>query len=71
MRLRTDFKERRQEEAGERLAISGAMTPIQRLHALDERLGVNVGAKRERARLLLLISKVTAIEPKKKDKKAK
>lgn len=74
MRLRPDFKQMRQEEAVERFELSQALTPQQRLNAIDERLGVSVGATKERARLQEQAKFYTqpTTEPKaKKVKKAK
>ena len=44
-------KEERVASALERQAATATQTPKQRLDALDERLGVGVGAVRERAKL--------------------
>jgi hypothetical protein len=71
MRLRADFQQQRQEEAIERQELSGAMTPEQRLKALDERLGVGVGAVRERARLQAKLGPKAEPKAPKKVKKAK
>lgn len=51
MQLRPDGKEARKTEAIERKKMSDTLTPGQRLEALDAKLGVGVGAKKERARL--------------------
>lgn len=47
-------KEKR-EEAERRNGATCKLTPAQRLARLDERLGVNTGATRERARLIKLM----------------
>lgn len=48
--------EARQRKADERQKIRDARTPKEQLKALDERLGVGQGAKKERVRLQALIS---------------
>jgi hypothetical protein len=45
----------RKERAKQREAISSTQTPVERLAVLDQRLGIEVGAKKERARLSKLI----------------
>lgn len=46
----------RQERAKERQAYRATLSPAQQLATLDLRLGKDVGAQRERARLLALIA---------------
>ena len=48
-------REERKENADARQQLRDELTPAQQLARLDERLGVDVGAKRERARLQKLI----------------
>ncbi len=55
----------RRTRATERQTLANGRTPEQQLAELDLRLGVGVGAKKERARLATLIAK-----PKTKSKKA-
>jgi hypothetical protein len=50
-------KETRQKEAKERQIDYKSMTPAQKIIALDVRLGVNVGAKKQRAKLLNNVAK--------------
>lgn len=47
----------KREQAAERQAFVQTQTPAQRIAALDKRLGVGVGAKRERAKLAKLLQK--------------
>lgn len=44
-------KQRRQEEGEERNAEWRTLTPAQKLSSLDKRLGIDVGAKRQRNKL--------------------
>ena len=44
-------KERRQKRAKEQQEFRDSLTPVQQIERLDKRLGVNKGAKKERARL--------------------
>ena len=46
-------REKKQEEAKERVRLAGEYSPQEQLRRLDERLGVGIGAKKEHARLLL------------------
>ena len=71
MRLRSDFKQQRQEEALERLELTQAESPEVRLKALDERLGVGIGAVKERARLQAKLGPKAEPKAPKKVKKAK
>ena len=50
-------KEQRRKNAEELKAKSDVLTPLQKLQKLDAKLGVGVGAKRERKRLQTLIDK--------------
>ena len=49
---RAQRKERRQEEAEERQSAGDGLNTAQQLQKLDERLGMGVGAKKQRARLM-------------------
>ena len=49
---RAQRKERRQEEAEERQSAWDGLNTAQQLQKLDERLGMGVGAKKQRARLM-------------------
>jgi len=62
---RSTSREIRREEAEERQAVRDARTSQQQLNALDDRLGTDIGAIRERTRLLLDIAGM----PQKKRKK--
>lgn len=44
-------KQRRIDSALERQALRDTLTPRQQLERLDQKLGVNTGARKERARL--------------------
>lgn len=46
-----EYREKRQDEAKGRNEARATLTPEQQIEALDNRLGVGVGAERERARL--------------------
>jgi hypothetical protein len=52
-RMRQERDELKQKAAQERQEYSASLTPQMRLSALDRRLGVGVGAVKERAKLLL------------------
>jgi len=52
MKLRRDRRDIRRKGAKTRQAEYNAMTPQEKIKALDERLGNGIGAKKERARLL-------------------
>lgn len=52
---RPDLKEAKRREATERLEYWSKLGPKQQLEALDRHLGVNVGARKQRARLQRLI----------------
>lgn len=54
---RTDLKEMRKREGEERQEAWSKLTPQQQLEALDKRLGKDVGATKQRARLALAIEK--------------
>jgi hypothetical protein len=47
---------RRRDRAAERLEVTGTLTPKERLERLDQRLGVGKGAKKERAKILSLMT---------------
>ena len=50
----------RREEGEERQAYRDTLSPFQQIVALDNRLGIGEGAKRERKRLLSLMSEPRA-----------
>lgn len=52
----------RKQGAEERAQISSAQTPQERLAVLDQRLGVGVGAVRERARLAQVMARPTVFD---------
>jgi hypothetical protein len=56
-RTRKQIKEIKREEINERLAAWRDLTPEQQLAALDRRLGKDVGAKKQRARIKAAIAK--------------
>lgn len=51
MKLRTDRQEKRRKEAAQRQSRRGHRTKTQQLAVLDAKLGKNIGAQKERARL--------------------
>lgn len=51
MRLRSDRRQERIKEADERNQAWRALSPEKQLQSLDERLGVGIGAKRQRTKL--------------------
>ena len=51
VRLRNDRRSERREEAKERQAFWSGLSVSERVKALDLRLGVGVGAKRQRKKL--------------------
>lgn len=53
---RSTSREIRREEAEERQTVRDARTSQQQLNSLDDRLGTDIGAIRERTRLLLDIA---------------
>lgn len=59
--------EKRAKEATERQEAFGKLSPQQRLHLLDARLGAGVGAVKQRAKLAKLIS--APVEPKSRKSK--
>ena len=61
-------RKQRQEGAKERQAACALLSPEQRLHALDLRLGKDRGAKKERAKLKSLLSKKSNTNRAKKGK---
>ena len=52
-------KQTKQTEATQRHTQRATLTPIQQLHKLDQTLGLNQGAKRERAKLHSQLSKTS------------
>jgi hypothetical protein len=56
-------KLRRRQEAEARQAKTAALTPQQRLLALDRAFGVGQGAQRERARLEAMLAAATTVKP--------
>lgn len=48
--------DRKRKEAEERQATAASMTALQRLETLDRRLGKGMGAAKERARLVKMLS---------------
>ena len=57
MKLRSDLKQKRRDEAAARQAECDKLSPEERLARLDKLFGKGEGAKRERARLLARIEK--------------
>lgn len=55
---RTDLKKARVRKSAERQVAWKKLTPQQQLDALDKRLGKDVGAAKQRARLRFLIEKM-------------
>ncbi len=51
-----DYKEEKRKDAIARQSYRATMTPREQIYELDRRLGKDVGAKKERARLLKLIT---------------
>lgn len=60
---RPDQAKKRQAEAKERQAITDNLTPQQRLERLDMKFGVGQGAKEERARLAVAMTKPKVVKP--------
>lgn len=61
----------RRDEAKARQEASDALSPEQRLSALDEKLGKGQGAVKERAKLLAAIEKIKQEKAAKKEKAEK
>jgi len=61
-------REQRREEAVERQALRGALSPTQQLEVLDKRLGEDTGAIKERIRLM---KQAVEIEQNKRTKRKK
>lgn len=66
MKLRKDRKVIRKQAADERAEHWNALSPAKQLSELDRRLGVGIGATRQRARLSAALEPVEAKKKKKK-----
>jgi len=71
MRLRPDAKEDRQKTARERQAAYNKLSPTQKLARLDETLGKDVGAVKQRAKLQHIINAKPPKQEKSKEKSDK